>query len=436
MDYPQTIEYLYTRLPMFSRIGAAAYKKDLHNTLALCERLGNPQAKFRSVHVAGTNGKGSCSHMLAAVFQANGYKTGLYTSPHLYDFRERIRINGKEVDEDFVVDFVAKTRDLAEALSPSFFELTVAMAFDWFAKEQVDVAIIETGLGGRLDSTNVICPELSVITNIGFDHMNLLGDTLPEIATEKAGIIKPGIPVVIGQYLPETRPVFERQAATLGAPLFFAADLYKIKSSAYSGALLECRVIDQISGIDHCYLLDLTGIYQAINLLTVLSALRVLGEKGFVFNAGKVYAALRSVASTTGLRGRWEKLADAPEIILDVAHNADGIAQVVGQLAEKEHVHLILGMVRDKDTDAVLCLLPRHYSYYFTQAHLPRALPAAELRQQALPYGLNGDVYSDVNQALQAARSAASPNHTILVCGSVFLVGEVDVNAVKRNGAA
>ena len=434
MNYLQTIEYLYSRLPMFSRIGAAAYKKDLHNTLALCDHLGNPQNRFRSVHVAGTNGKGSTSHMLAAIFQACGYKTGLYTSPHLRDFRERIRINGKEVDKEFVVGFVEKTKEITEAISPSFFELTVAMAFEWFAEQQVDVAIIETGLGGRFDSTNVILPELSVITNIGFDHMNLLGNTLPEIAAEKAGIIKPGVPAVVGRYLPETQAVFMRQAAGNASPLYFASEVFSVDAIAHSEGMLECRVTDNASGNQRRYLLDLAGHYQAYNLVTVLCALRVLAEKGFVFNEQKVQAALQSVITLTGLHGRWEKLAASPDIFLDVAHNADGIEQVVRQLAFREDVHLVFGMVRDKDVDAVLRLLPARFSYYFTEAQIPRALPALELQQRASEHGLQGRTFSRVNDALDAARSAAEESHTIVVCGSVFLVGEVDVDALKRKG--
>ena len=435
MNYPQTIEYLYSRLPMFSRIGAAAYKKDLHNTRALCEQLGQPQTRFRCVHVAGTNGKGSTSHMLAAIFQANGYKTGLYTSPHLRDFRERIRINGKEVAPDFVVDFVERTREITEAISPSFFELTVAMAFDWFALQEVDVAIIETGLGGRLDSTNVVLPELSIITNIGFDHMNLLGDTLTEIAAEKAGIIKPGRPALVGQSLPETRAVFVHRAAEAGASLHFATDYYSVDEVRTSGRMLECRVREQASGKEQTYWLDLAGRYQARNLATVLAALSLLSENGFVFNAENVEQALRSVTSLTGLHGRWEQLAASPDIILDVAHNADGIEQVIHQLEDRDKVHLVFGMVQDKDADAVLRLLPSRFTYYFTRARIPRALPAELLRQKAAGFGLEGKHYENVNQALEAARKAASADHTIVVCGSVFLVGEVDVEAVKGKPA-
>lgn len=430
MNYSETIQYLFTRLPMFSRIGSAAYKKDLHNTLALCAFLGNPEQQFRSIHIAGTNGKGSTSHMLAAILQQAGYKTGLYTSPHLTDFRERIRINGEMIPEEQVVEFVQQIQSFSETLEPSFFELTVAMAFDYFAKEQVDVAVIETGLGGRLDSTNVITPILSVITNIGWDHMNLLGNTLEAIATEKAGIIKPGIPVVIGEYLPETRPVFEKKARECGAPLYFAADEYQVNRLQLQPGTLRCTVTSAAQRITENFLLDLGGAYQARNLCTVLCAEGILMELGFDIPAEAEKTALANVKRLTGLQGRWEQIASQPSVILDVGHNPDGIRQLLHHL---EHIreqytalHIITGMVKDKDVQAVLALLPREACYYFTQAQIPRALPADELMQIAASHHLAGSAYADVNAALAAARSAAASTDLILVCGSVFLVGEVN----------
>lgn len=430
MNYSETIQYLFTRLPMFSRIGSAAYKKDLHNTLALCAFLGNPEQQFRSIHIAGTNGKGSTSHMLAAILQQAGYKTGLYTSPHLTDFRERIRINGEMIPEAQVVEFVQQIQSFSETLEPSFFELTVAMAFDYFAKEQVDVAVIETGLGGRLDSTNVITPILSVITNIGWDHMNLLGNTLEAIATEKAGIIKPGIPVVIGEYLPETRPVFEKKARECGAPLYFAADEYQVNRLQLQPGTLRCTVTSAAQRITENFLLDLGGAYQARNLCTVLCAEGILMELGFDIPAEAEKTALANVKRLTGLQGRWEQIASQPSVILDVGHNPDGIRQLLHHLEQIREqytaLHIITGMVKDKDVQAVLALLPREACYYFTQAQIPRALPADELMQIAASLHLAGSAYADVNAALAAARSAAASTDLILVCGSVFLVGEVN----------
>ncbi len=430
MNYSETIQYLFTRLPMFSRIGSAAYKKDLHNTLALCAFLGNPEQQFRSIHIAGTNGKGSTSHMLAAILQQAGYKTGLYTSPHLTDFRERIRINGEMIPEEQVVEFVQQIQSFSETLEPSFFELTVAMAYDYFAKEQVDVAVIETGLGGRLDSTNVITPILSVITNIGWDHMNLLGNTLEAIATEKAGIIKPGIPVVIGEYLPETRPVFEKKARECGAPLYFAADEYQVNRLQLQPGTLRCTVTSAAQRITENFLLDLGGAYQARNLCTVLCAEGILMELGFDIPAEAEKTALANVKRLTGLQGRWEQIASQPSVILDVGHNPDGIRQLLHHLEQIREqytaLHIITGMAKDKDVQAVLALLPREACYYFTQAQIPRALPADELMQIAASHHLAGSAYADVNAALAAARSAAASTDLILVCGSVFLVGEVN----------
>lgn len=418
---------------MFSRIGAAAYKEDLNNTVALCAAIHNPQQQFKSVHIAGTNGKGSVSHMLAAILQTAGYKTGLYTSPHLKDFRERIRINGKMISEEFVIQFTEAIQPQIAAIEPSFFELTVAMAFDYFAKEKVDIAIIETGLGGRLDSTNIIMPELSVITNIGMDHMNLLGDSLEKIAFEKAGIIKPAIPVVIGETLPETLPVFQQTAINKNAPLILAAEERFIKKYHWQRDGFLLTVEDLASHAATTYVLDLGGIYQAKNLLTVLSAVAQLQQKGWKIREEHIVSALRQVKAISGLHGRWEVLHHSPLLIADVAHNEDGIRQLVQQIAITPHkeVHIIFGAVKDKDIDTVLCLFPQSAHYYFTRAQIPRAMPEEELMKIANGHGLKGNSYSSVNTALYAASLKAGKKDLILVCGSVFVVGELSLESVK-----
>ncbi|MBK8496951.1 MAG: bifunctional folylpolyglutamate synthase/dihydrofolate synthase [Chitinophagaceae bacterium] len=331
MTYQQTIDYLFSQLPMYSRIGAAAYKEDLHNTIALCNAINNPQTKFKCIHIAGTNGKGSTSHMLAAILQQAGYKTGLYTSPHLKDFRERIKINGEMISKEHVVDFVERTKTISEKIKPSFFELTVAMAFDHFEKQQVDIAVIETGLGGRLDSTNIISPILSIITNIGYDHMDILGDTLEKIATEKAGIIKPGIPVVIGEYLPETKSIFINKAKGSNAPIHFAADEFVVTNVHYNIQWLSCDITDTKHNSTETFELDLNGLYQTKNICTVLSAVEILKQQGFNIKSSTAKDALKNVKDLTGLKGRWDVISDHPIIILDVAHNEDGIKQLLKQ---------------------------------------------------------------------------------------------------------
>lgn len=433
MDYKETLDYLFNRLPMFSRIGAAAYKKDLNNTIALCEALDHPELGFLSVHIAGTNGKGSVSHMLAAIFQTAGYKTGLYTSPHLKDFRERIRINGAMVPEEFVVRFTERTRAVAERIEPSFFEITVAMAFSWFKEQAVDIAIIETGLGGRLDSTNIIQPELSVITNIGMDHMNLLGDTLPLIAAEKAGIIKAGTTAIIGEFLPETRPVFEKKAREMEAPLIFASEERKVLQWEWKDPWLLVTVQPENASTPSTYRLDLTGIYQVKNLLTVLAACQALQEKGWQLREEHICRGLEQVRVLTGLHGRWEILHRFPLLIVDVAHNEDGIREMIRQLGTTPHekLHIILGAVSDKDITAVLSLLPREAHYYFTKAPIPRALPENELLDMALNTGLNGKAYSGVNTALYAAAREAGKNDLILICGSIFLAGDLRFETIR-----
>lgn len=436
MRYQQTIDYLYTRLPMFSRIGAAAIKPNLDNTIAICEFLGHPEKKIKTIHIAGTNGKGSTSHMLASIFQEAGYKTGLYTSPHLYDFRERIKVNGQMCPQDFVVEFTNRIKPCIEKIEPSFFEITVGMAFDYFVQEKVDIAIIETGLGGRLDSTNVITPELSIITNIGFDHMALLGNTLEAIASEKAGIIKNEIPVVIGLMDPTTKKVFEDKANKENAPIYFAADFIEFKSfqNNWQNALFEfnqplIHLLDApLFPKNFTITCDLAAKYQAKNLTTVLVATQLLSTMGWKLTASKVLKALSQVKKNNGLMGRWECVQDSPRVILDVAHNEHGIHALLEQLASLHYqqLHIVTGMVKDKDVQAVLQLLPKDALYYFTQSHIPRALPVNELADQAKAIGLNGTRYEDVNIALDAAIKNANHQDLILVIGSVFLVAEVD----------
>lgn len=431
MSYQETLDYLFNRLPMFSHIGAAAYKKDLANTIRLCEALGNPQRRFKSIHVAGTNGKGSTSHMLAAILQTAGYKTGLYTSPHLKDFRERIKVNGEMCCEAFVTQFTQRIRSLIEEIEPSFFEITVAMAFDYFASQQVDVAVIEVGLGGRLDSTNIITPELSIITNIGWDHMNMLGNTLEAIAGEKAGIIKPHIPVVIGESLPETKPVFERKAAgdngIAPSPIFFAETTRYVTDWKYEQHQLAVEVADNRHQEHQVYHLDLPGIYQLKNLLTVLEAVTQLQQKGWRIDHQMVQQALRQVKKLTGLHGRWEIIHLHPLVVLDVGHNIDGIKQIREQLelSACKQLHIVMGMVKDKEVDKVLALLPAYATYYFTKAQIPRALDEKTLQQMAAKHQLKGYAFEEVNAALHKAIENASKEDMILVCGSVFLVGEV-----------
>ena len=425
---------------MYSRVGAAAFKKDLTNTIRLCEALGNPQHQFKSIHIAGTNGKGSTSHILAAILQTAGYKTGLYTSPHLKDFRERIKINGHWCEEEFVTDFTQRIQPLIDEIEPSFFEITVAMAFDYFAKQKVDVAVIEVGLGGRFDSTNIIIPELSIITNIGWDHMNMLGDTLEKIAFEKAGIMKKGIPVVIGEVIPETKPVFENKAADLSAPkaglpavkpgsqISYAEEKRYVAGWQYEHHQLTVEVVDKRNDDHHTYQLDLPGIYQTKNLLTVLEAAYQLQLKGWNTGIEMIEKALPHVKRLTGLHGRWEVIHHNPTIILDVCHNVDGMAQIIKQieLSDYHHLHIIIGMVKDKEIKAILSLLPKHATYYFTQAQIPRALDANSLQLTAKSLYLNGYAFDNVNSALQNAISHSHKDDMILVCGSVFLVGEVN----------
>ena len=426
MTYQQTLDYLYTQLPMFTRIGASAYKANLDNTIALCDLLDNPQHKFKSLHIGGTNGKGSTSHMLAAVLQTAGYKTGLYTSPHLKDFRERIRINGEMISEQLVVDFVAKYQADFEAIAPSFFEMTVALAFDYFANEQVDVAVVEVGLGGRLDSTNVITPLVSVITNIGWDHMNILGDTLQLIAVEKAGIIKPNIPVIIGEKQPEVEAIFIDKANLEKAEIKFASEDWDAVE-VNSGDLLNVDVTNHQSPLTHHLHLDLTGTYQLKNIKTVLSAIDELRLQGFIITDEHVRTALSSVKALTGLHGRWEIISQSPLTICDTGHNPEGIQEVLKNIARVKYdqLHFVIGMVNDKDSTKVLAALPKNATYYFCKPDIPRGLEAITLREKAASFGLHGETYTSVKQALAAAQASANANDLVFVGGSTFVVAEV-----------
>ncbi len=417
---------MYARLPMFQRIGAKAYKKDLTNTQALLAALGNPQNQFQSIHIAGTNGKGSLTHMLGALFVSHGYKTGLYTSPHYKDFRERIKIGNTYIRRKDVVEFIQTKRHLIEQIEPSFFELTVAMAFWYFAKEDIDFAIIETGLGGRLDSTNVIHPELSLITNIGFDHMDILGHTLSEIATEKAGIIKNSVPVVIGEALAETRSVFEGIAMQRNAPIRFAEDHYQFVHEAHDWDQSNLTVSK--NGLSYRIQSDLAGPYQSKNLITFLAAIDVLYENSILKNdIQKQNFALMNVRSLTNFIGRWTIIGLEPMILCDSAHNKDGLAMLFKALGQKsfEKIHIVFGVVQDKDLNGVLPLFPTEATYYFAKANVPRGLDAKALRDLCDPLGMIGSPYTTVKNALNAARRRASTQDLILVCGSIFVVAEV-----------
>ncbi len=408
MTYNETLQYLYASQPTFHQVGATAYKPGLDNTYCLMEHLGNPHTQFRSVHIAGTNGKGSTSHLIAAVLQSAGYKVGLYTSPHLVDFRERIRINGQMIPEAKVIHFVEANKAFLEEIQPSFFETTMALTFAYFATEKVDIAVIEVGLGGRLDSTNIITPELSVITNIGMDHTEFLGNTLTQIASEKAGIIKPNVPVVIGETHPETAPVFLQTAQSNQAAIVFA--------SSVQCPAVQCQLI---------------GLYQEKNKQTAYCALQALNKRGWHISEEAIRQGYDQVCTLTGLRGRWEILSDKPLTICDTGHNSHGIRYVAEQLQElmtnHQHgsCHIIFGMVNDKDVDVVLSLLPKQATYYFTQAQTKRAIPAHLLHTKAQAYHLYGSAYEYAEQALVAAQQAATPHDIIFIGGSNYLIGEI-----------
>lgn len=426
MTYQQTLDYLFARLPMYQRIGAAAYKANLDNTIRLMEVLGKPQQRLKCIHVAGTNGKGSSSHMLAAVLQQCGYKTGLYTSPHLVDFRERIKINGKMIAKNYVTEFVEKYKAPFEEIEPSFFEWTVGLALDYFASEEVDVAVIEVGLGGRLDSTNIITPKACLITNISFDHMNLLGNSLEKIGREKAGIIKPRVPVVVSQYQSETAPVFNATAKEMKAPIEYADKNYKVLDSKLDKGLLHAHILDKKTETARTYELDLTGNYQLKNLLGVLNVLEFIEKAGFIIEHDHVTKALKQVGKLTGLMGRWQQLSEKPRIIADTGHNEDGITQVVDNLKGLRYdtLHFVFGTVNDKDISKILKLLPKDAEYYFVKANLPRALDEKELYDMASKLKLRGKAYSTVEAGLKAAKKACKKNDLILIGGSTFVVGD------------
>jgi dihydrofolate synthase / folylpolyglutamate synthase len=422
-SYQEALTFLYDNLPMFQRVGAAAVQKDLHNTLKLCKILGDPQDSFPTIHVAGTNGKGSTCHMLASVMQESGYKTGLYTSPHLKEFTERIRVNGKELSKEFVVRFVNRIRSAIEEIRPSFFEITVAMAFDYFRDEKVDLAVIEVGLGGRLDSTNVITPLMSVITNISFDHKDLLGETLPEIAREKAGIIKRNVPVVVSQRQPETDDVFIAEAQTQNAEIYFASEEYS--ATMHSPGTLDIfqagrKIYEDIP-------FPLLGEYQRHNVPGVMKALEVL-SLSFPVIPPQIRNGLMHVVINTGLKGRWQILHTSPTVVCDTAHNEGGIREVVRQISHQrfERLFMIIGMVKDKDVGNILKLLPKEAFYYFCQATIPRAMDAARLEQMAADAGLYGEVVPDVNEASAKAIARAGSSDFIFIGGSTYVVAELD----------
>ena len=422
MSYDETVTYLFNCAPPFQQIGGAGYKEGLSTTITLDNYLGNPHKKFRTIHIAGTNGKGSTSHTLAAILMECGYKVGLYTSPHLIDFRERIKVNGVMASEEYVIDFVEKHKKFFEPLQPSFFELTTAMAFNYFAEQNVDVAIIEVGLGGRLDCTNIITPELSVITNISLDHTQFLGNTLAAIASEKAGIIKPGIPVVIGETTPDTKPVFSRRAEEVKTSITFAEE--------------EKLLIDVTPLADgHEYHTDtfgtfrgeLAGNYQIKNCNTLLSALKKLQERGFEITTDAVRKGFTNVCRSTGFMGRWQKISESPRTVCDAGHNIGGIRYIVEQLTKEKYdtLRIIFGMVSDKDITTVLSMMPQEAVYYFTQASIKRAMPAEELQRKASKFGLKGTCHSTVKEALKRATEDCEANDFIFVGGSCFIVADL-----------
>lgn len=423
LSYQDALKYLYDNLPMFQRVGSVAFKKDLTNTIELCHELGDPQHQFKSVHIAGTNGKGSTAHMLASVFQAAGYKTGLYTSPHLKEFTERIKINGNEVSQRFVLDFVNKIKPVIEEIKPSFFEITVAMAYYYFAVNKIDVAVVETGLGGRLDSTNVITPLVSVITNISWDHKTLLGNTLAEIASEKAGIIKAGVPVVISERQEEVEAVFISKAKQEGAEIFFAADDYSAEVRT-STRTLTIRRKQNIFLEDAKF--PLLGFYQKKNLPGVLKTIELLQDY-FDVSISQLKKGLEEVVTATNLKGRWQTISSNPTVVCDTAHNFSGIQQVLQQVLSMpfENLHIIWGMVKDKDYSQILSLLPKHATYYFCQPEIPRAFDAGILQAEAEKHGLHGIIIRNVNEAKIAALSKALPEDLIFIGGSTYVVAGI-----------
>jgi dihydrofolate synthase / folylpolyglutamate synthase len=428
LNYEETLEYLYNSLPMFHRVGPVAFKNSLDNIIKLSAALDNPHQKFKSIHVGGTNGKGSSSHMLAAILQSAGYKTGLYTSPHLKSFRERIRINGIEISEDEITDFVNNNKEHFETIEPSFFEMTCAMAFDHFARHNVDFAIVEVGLGGRLDSTNIILPEVCLITNISYDHQQLLGETLELIAIEKAGIIKPNVPTIISEFQEEVFDVFIDRALEQNSPIGFAAFKFRIEAWKRENGKLKLNIFDQNGKRYYGLRCGLTGNYQIKNIPGVLTIINVLRGKDYMIPDIAIIDGLDKVIELTGLKGRWQTLNDSPLTICDTAHNEAGIKNIVCQIKNTPHkkLHFIFGTVNDKDTNKILGLLPKEAHYYFCQAKIPRALDASALAALAQKYSLKCTVIPDVNEAIKAAVSKAGPEDLIFIGGSNFVVAEVE----------
>ena len=404
MNYQQTLDVLFSQLPMFQRVGGPAYKSNLNNTIAICKMLGNPEQKFPSIHIAGTNGKGSTSHMIASVLQEAGYKVGLYTSPHLKDFRERIRINGKPIYKKDVIQFIDKNRLFLEIQKVSFFEMTVGMALDYFAEQEVDFAVIEVGLGGRLDSTNIVTPQVSVITNIGFDHTQFLGETLEEIAYEKAGIIKFEVPVVIGEKNNKTTPVFVKIANKKKANIYFAEEL----------------ILDN-------YKTDLLGNYQKMNVKTAVQTLLILQQNGFHIKEEDIRKGLENIVKNTELKGRWQILQFNPKVICDTAHNKEGLSIVMDQLQKENYknLHIVLGVVDDKDLNTILPLFPKNAIYYFCKPNIPRGLDENALMREAKKYNLSGDSYNSTNEAFNASLSNAENEDLVFIGGSTFVVAEL-----------
>ena len=439
--YQQTLDFMYAQLPMYHRVGAAAFKKDLTNTLALCQHLGNPHQKFPSVHVAGTNGKGSVSHFLSGICQAAGLKVGLYVSPHYLDFRERIRVNGEYISKQKVIDFVDQNKDAITAIQPSFFEMCVAMAFDHFAREKVDIAIIEVGLGGRLDSTNVITPLLSVITNISFDHMDMLGDTLPLIAGEKAGIIKKGIPVVVGESHPETASVFKVKAAVEQAPIVFADQYFKTITVKETLGNSVFQVLKNDTAYMPNFEAEIAGPYQSKNISTALQTVDMLwqlpdfqlilkNQKANATLGEYIVKAFSNLRALTKFQGRWQLISQNPMVLCDSAHNEAGLKEVFQKLENypvlaNAQLHIVTGFVNDKDLSKALACFPTSAKYYFAKANIPRGLDKDVLKTQAAEFGLHGRAYASVRRALSAAKRAANGDDVVLVVGSIFVVAEV-----------
>lgn len=428
MTYPETLDFLFNSLPMYQRQGKAAYKANLDNTHRLDEATGKPHLSFRSIHIAGTNGKGSVSHMLASVLQEAGLKTGLYTSPHLLDFRERIRINGQAIPEEEVTGFVERYQEIIREITPSFFEMTVAMAFDYFSRQVVDVAVIETGMGGRLDSTNILSPVLSIITNISLDHTEFLGSDLPSIAREKGGIIKEGIPLVLGRSEETYEQVLLDMARDRNAPVTRAGTAYvsEFHTLNLEGSMI-LRIRHTETGILESYTCDLSGLYQQENLVTALSSLRILQHSGWSISRAAIEKGFAAVAKNTGIRGRWQTVGNNPRSICDTAHNRDGIAAVMEQLEQvpRKVLHMVWGMVSDKDLESILPLLPQSARYYFTPSSVPRSMDAGLLQRAAASVGLEGSVYPGVEEAYLAARQAAGPDDLIFTGGSTFVVADL-----------